>query len=482
MEQQHTMKRLSSSKTKIIATVGPAISSEEKLREIILSGIDICRINFSHGNFSEHEAVIELIRKINRETGSHIAILGDLQGPKIRLGLMQEEGVIVNEGDILTLTNIESYGTSSRVHISYSSLPTDVRMGDQILIDDGKIKLEVIETDSENEVRARTIYGGKLFSRKGVNLPDTRITIPSLTEKDIEDVHFMLDQDIEWIALSFVRWANDIKILKKLINERKKQALVLAKIEKPEALEELDMIIHESDAVMVARGDLGVEVSFDKVPFIQKQIVQKCIHSSTPVIIATQMLESMILNFRPTRAEANDVANAVFDCADAVMLSGETSIGKFPVEAVSNMQKIIDYAEETEFVLKHEYIPDLNSLTYLSDSVCYNACRMADQAGAKAIIAYTSTPQTAFHISSYRPKAPIYIFTPDLRLILQMSICWGVDSFYIEAGTGVENANKYALQVLKNANLVEEKDIIVFVDSVPLFDKKGVNTIRLGHV
>jgi pyruvate kinase len=470
------------SKTKIIATMGPAVAAEEKLRELIFAGIDACRINFSHGSYEEHEKVIDIIRKLNSELETHISIIGDLQGPKIRLGVMEEEGIEIHDGEEITFTNEDCSGSRALVHISYPHLPKDVHEGDVILVDDGKLKFTVLETDSKSKIRARTIHGGKLFSKKGVNLPDTHISSPSLTEKDIQDVHFILDQDIEWIALSFVRWASDIQALKKIVRQRNKHTLVLAKIEKPEALTEIDRIIEESDAVMVARGDLGVEVSFDKVPYIQKQIVQKCIRKSTPVVIATQMLESMISNFRPTRAEANDVANAVFDCADTVMLSGETSVGSYPVESIESMQKIIDYAEGTEFVHKHEHIPDKESVTYIPDSVCFNACRMADQSGAKAIIAFAAGPQTAFRLASNRPQAPVYVFTTDEETIRQLSIVWGVWAFYIDAGRDVDDAFNFAIKTLKHKKLIDTRDRIVYVSSLPLFDYRGVNTIKLGHV
>jgi pyruvate kinase len=470
------------SKTKIIATLGPAIASEEKLRELICQGIDVCRLNFSHGSYKEHEKMIKQIRKLNKELGTHIAILADLQGPKIRLGVMEEEGISIKEGDEITITNEECKGNRNQLYVSYKELPADVRIGDAILIDDGKIKLEVIATDSKTKLLARTIHGGKLYSKKGVNLPDTRITIPSLTEKDIRDVEFILDHDIEWIALSFVRWASDILALKKIIRQKNKNTLVLAKIEKPEALKEMDSIIEEADAVMVARGDLGVEVSFDRVPYIQKQIVQKCISKSTPVVIATQMLESMITNFRPTRAEANDVANAVFDCADTVMLSGETSVGAFPVESIHSMQKIIDSVEGTEFVQNHEHIPNKESVTYIPDSVCFNACRMADQSGAKAIVAFAVRHLTGFRLASNRPKAPIYIFTPDMQIIHQLSIVWGVKAFYIDANRHVDDALNYSIKTLKQKKLIRNGDIVVHVSSLPLYDFRGVNAIRLSYV
>lgn len=470
------------SKTKIIATIGPASASEEKLQEIIGAGIDVCRLNFSHGNYDDHQLVIDRIRKLNNKLGTHIAILADLQGPKIRLGEMQEEGVVLKEGSSVVFTNDPSIGTNEKIYISYHDLPKDVGVGDTILIDDGKLKFEVTSSDGKSEIIAIVVYGGPVYSRKGVNLPDTHLTVPSLTEKDIRDVHFILDNDIDWIALSFVRWAKDIIELKKVVSERNKKALVLAKIEKPEALKEIDKIIGEADAVMVARGDLGVEVSFDEVPYIQKQIVQKCISQSTPVIIATQMLESMITNFRPTRAEANDVANAVFDCADAVMLSGETSVGNYPVDAIASMQKIIDVAEGTEFVHDHEHLPEIESESYIPDSVCYNACKMADQSGAKAIIVFVVNALTAFRLASNRPKAPIYVFTKDDQLMRQLSLVWGVRAFFIGSDTALDAALSLSVMTLKKKNLIHKGDIVVHVSGLPIFDAQGVNAIKLSYV
>ena len=470
------------SKTKIIATLGPATSSDEKIRELIRSGIDLCRLNFSHGSYDEHEKIIRSIRNINKELNTHVAILGDLQGPKIRLGNMEKEGVVIKDGDEVIITDKVCASTEKRLYVTYPDLPRDIKPGNSILIDDGKIKLTVLSTDLESEIVAKVVHGGPLHSKKGVNLPDTRISMDSLTEKDKKDVAFMLDHDLDWIALSFVRKADDIIGLKKMIREKKKDIMVIAKIEKPEALTEIDQIIEVSDAIMVARGDLGVEVPFDEVPYIQKQIVKKCIHQSTPVIIATQMLESMITNFRPTRAEANDVANAVFDSADTVMLSGETSVGDYPVESIQSMQKIIDYAEGKEFVHKHEHLPDIESHTYIPDSVCFNACRMADLSGAKAIIAFAEKPDTAFRLAGNRPKSPICIFTHDRKMISQLSIVWGVWAFYIEKELGVDSSFEYSINALKEKSLIQDGDIVVKVSSLPLFDPEGVNTIKLTRV
>ncbi len=470
------------SKTKIIATIGPASASEEKLRDLIIAGIDVCRLNFSHGDYKHHEDVILKIRKLNAELDTQVAILADLQGPKIRLGEMEEDGMVVADDELVVFTNRVCKGNRERIYISYDELPKDVRAGDAILVDDGKLKFEVVSSDGSEKIVAKTIHGGPVYSRKGVNLPDTHLTVPSMTEKDLQDVRFILEHDLDWIALSFVRWSRDILELKKIIRDSNRNTLVLAKIEKPEALKELDQIIEEADAVMVARGDLGVEVSFDRVPYIQKQIVQRSIIRSTPVVVATQMLESMITNFRPTRAEANDVANAVFDCADTVMLSGETSVGAYPVEAIQSMQSIIDFAEGTEFVHHHEHLPDIESVTYVPDSVCYNACKMADQAGAKAIVAFGIKAQTAFRLSSNRPSAPIYLFTTDQQLMRQLSIVWGVRSFYIDPNRDVGDALDFSVKTLKKKKLIRNGDVIVHVSSLPLYDIQGMNTIRLSYV
>lgn len=471
-----------SSKTKMIATIGPSTEGEEKLRELIISGIDICRLNFSHGNYKTHLEVINRLRKLNGEMGTHVALLADLQGPKIRLGEMSEEGCLLKAGEKIRITNKICPGTKEKVYISYPQLPEDVRVGDAILIDDGRIKLRVVSSDSESEIIALTIHGGALYSRKGVNLPDTRISSPCLTEKDIEDLEFILEHDFDWIALSFVRWASDITTLKKIIKSHHKAALVVAKIEKPEAMKEIDQIIKESDAVMVARGDLGVEVSFDKVPYFQKMIVKKSIRQSTPVIIATQMLESMIDNFRPTRAEANDVANAVFDCADTVMLSGETSVGNYPIEAIQSMQMIIDFSEDSEYVYAPENLPDENSTSYIPDSVCFNACKMADQSGARAIVAFAAKAQTLFRLASNRPNAPVFAFTTDTKLMQQLSMVWGVRTFYMDPGKDAEHAFRFSIKTLKRKGLIADGDIIVHVSSLPVFDHEGVNTIKLSYV
>ena len=371
------MNRNKNSRTRIIATIGPACSDPAILHKIIREGVDVCRLNFSHGTHADHAAVIETIRAINRELGAHVAILADLQGPKLRIGQVENNRVELEEGSVLTFVTEECMGTAERVYISYKPLPMDVRPGEIVLVDDGKIKLEVIDTNHRDEVRTRVIVGGPLSSKKGVNLPNTNISLPSLTEKDLTDLEFALDHDVDWVALSFVRTAADVDHLKETIGKRGSTARVIAKIEKPEALQEIDSIIAKADAVMIARGDLGVEIPFDQVPVVQKQIVRKCILRGKAVIIATQMMESMIGNFRPTRAEATDVANAVVERADALMLSGETSVGRYPVEAVMSMQQVISATEGQELELGYDNPPDPESPEFLTDALCYKACEVS---------------------------------------------------------------------------------------------------------
>ena len=470
------------SKTKIIATIGPASSSKERLLDIIQAGIDVCRLNFSHGSHQDHLEVIEKVREINSEYNLNIALLADLQGPKIRLGEIENGGVEMKNNDVLNLTNKECTGNAERVYISYENLAKDAKEGDTVLIDDGKIKATVISADGKSNVKIKFIQGGLLKPRKGVNLPDTKISIPSLTEKDIRDVEFIIEQDLDWIALSFVRSAQDIKLLKDIIKKREKNIGVIAKIEKPEALEEIDDIIKVSDAVMIARGDLGVEIPFDRVPYIQKKIINTCIFHAKPVIVATQMLESMITNFRPTRAEASDVANGVFDGADTLMLSGETSVGDFPVESIKSMQSIIDYAEESEFVLEHDHEPEKETCSYLADSICYNAARMAEQSGAKAIVTFTGDGHIPIQVSSHRPHCVILAFTPSEKVIRQLSLAWGVRAFLINDNIDISEAVNYTNSFLLGKKIVQKGDIVVYAGSLTLKDSDNASLIKLSYV
>ena len=476
------MERHDRSKTKIIATIGPASSSKDVLRKLFMEGIDVCRLNFSHGTHSEHLNVINTIHELNEELNSNVAIMADLQGPKIRIGNVKNDSIELNKNEEIFFFTQEGTSDNNKLYIGYKEFSSDVKEGETILIDDGKLELKVLETNRKDKVKAKVIHGGILSSNKGVNLPDTKISLPSLTSKDVNDVNFILDHDIDWLALSFVRSSVDIADLKKIIKKKKKNIKVIAKIEKPEALEEIDNIIDVSDGIMVARGDLGVEVSFDHVPLIQKQIVNKCIKSSKPVIIATQMLESMIFNFRPTRAEANDVANAVFDGADTLMLSGETSIGKYPISAINAMQRVIDYAEGKEFVLNHEHIPDCKSVSYLPESICYNACRMADLTNAKAIITFTYSGATAYKISSHRPKANIYAFTSNKSLVKKLSLVWGIKAFYLDHRTHINDAIDSTLKILKDKGYIKDDDVAVHVGSIPVIKRGNTNMMKISYV
>ena len=470
------------SHTKVVATLGPASDSEEILERLFEEGIDVCRLNFSHGNQEDHLKTIKLIRKLNQVNGTNVAILADLQGPKLRIGEVENNAVDLVPGNTFCFVSEPCLGNAEKAYMSYTSLATDVRIGEQILVDDGKIRLEVIATNGKDEVKTRVINGGKLSSKKGINLPDTKVSLPSLTEKDISDAKFALAQEVDWIALSFVRSATDILELKELIRQSKKpSSRVIAKIEKPEALREIDLIIDMSDGIMVARGDLGVEVPFDQVPLIQKDLVKKCIIQSKPVIIATQMMESMITNFRPTRAEANDVANAVLDGADALMLSGESSVGHDPVEVVRSMQRIIDWTEKGYHYYRNNPAREF-SRTFLSDSICDSACKMAESTHARAIITFTHSGYTAFQIASHRPEASIFVFTDNERIIRKLSIVWGVRAFYVEVFEDIDKYIEYSIRFLKDRNLIRDDDVVVHIGSTPILERGRTNMLKLSYV
>ncbi|MCB8999568.1 MAG: pyruvate kinase [Bacteroidales bacterium] len=470
------------SHTKVIATLGPASQEKDVLRQMFEEGIDVCRLNFSHGSHEDHLKNIQTIRELNQELDANVAILADLQGPKLRIGVVENNGVELVNGSSFKLVSEKCEGTAEKAYMSYELLPRDVKIGEIILIDDGKIKLEVTDTNRKDTVTTRVIYGGILSSKKGVNLPHTKVSLPSLTEKDKEDAIFALEHNVDWIALSFVRSVNDIIDLKALIKQSKKNTRIIAKIEKPEAINEIDQIIDMTDAIMVARGDLGVEVDFDRVPMLQKQIVEKCINQSKPVIIATQMMESMITNFRPTRAEATDVANAVLDGADTLMLSGETSTGKFPVGVINSMQKIIDWTEDNGFKYFRNHPPKEFTRTFLPDSICYNACAMAEQTQARAIITFTHSGYTAFRISSYRPKAGIFAFTMNKSLLPVLSLVWGVRAFESEQHQTMEAYINASLQFLLKKNLIKHGDVVVSVGSMPVLERGKTNMLKLNYI
>lgn len=462
--------------------MGPASSPPEVLEEMILAGVNICRINFSHGSYEDVKSIISNIRAINKKLKTNVGILADLQGPKLRIGEVENNSVELNAGKEITITTDKSISTKNRLYITYPQFPKDVAVGDNVLIDDGKLLLKVVSTNGLNEVKAVIIYGGTLTSKKGVNLPNTKISLPCLTEKDLKDLDFALENDVEWIGLSFVRSVTDIVDLKELIKNKNKRARVIAKIEKPEAIPEIDNIIDMSDGIMVARGDLGVELPMEQVPMIQKMLVNKCINASKPVIIATQMMESMIVNFSPTRAEVNDVANAVMDGADAVMLSGETSVGKYPVKVIQNMKKIISEVEKSGNIFHREHPPILKTQTFISDSICYNACLVAKQSGASSIISMTNSGYTAFKISSHRPKANIFIFTDNESLLTSLSLVWGVKGFYYNKYESTDETISDIKNFLKAGGFVEVDEMVINIASIPMKERGRTNMLKLSYI
>jgi len=470
-------------KTKIVATIGPATSSKEMLKSIIDAGVNVCRINFSHGTHEDHEAVINTIRKINQETGDHIAILADLQGPKIRVGEIENDGIIIENGQQITFTSKECVGNAERVYISYKNFPKDVHPGETILLDDGKLNLKIKSTNKVDEVIAIVEHGGKLSSNKGVNLPNTKISLPCLTEKDLKDLKFAMKMNVSWIGLSFVRNARDIIELKHIISENNSNAKVIAKIEKPEAINDIDDIVLHTDAIMVARGDLGVEIPFHEVPLIQKMLVKKCMKAAKPVIIATQMMESMIENITPTRAEVNDVANAVMDGADAVMLSGETSVGNHPVKVIESIAKIIEDVEKTDSLYHYEYPPEEdNHDRYITDSICFNSCRLAQRTNSSAIVTMTFSGYTGFKISSFRPKAGIFVFTGNEAILNMLSLVWGVKSFYYDKFVSTDHTIADIKYILKKNNYVKKDDLIINIASMPITEKGQSNMMKLSYI
>jgi len=469
-------------RTKIVATLGPGSSNEKMMRSLIETGVDVFRLNFSHGEYDQKKAAIDTINKINEDLSSKVAILCDLQGPKIRLGDIEGEGFEIEAGKEILITNEPCTCSEEKLYVNYELLPTEVNTGDRILIDDGKLELKVLRSNGTNEVHAEIIYGGIVKSRKGVNLPDTNLSVPSLTEKDRNDLNWILTQDIDWIALSFVRYAEDIIELKSLIAEKNHPAKVIAKIEKPEALTNIKGIISHTDGVMVARGDLGVEVAGERVPLIQKDIVKRCLKAAKPVIIATQMMESMIENAKPTRAEINDVANAVLDGADAVMLSGETAVGKYPIEVIKYVVRILDKIESKGRIYNKPVSISKTSKSLISDAICYNASRMADDLSAKAIVGMTFSGYTAYRISSHRPRSSIFIFTANKKILRTMNLVWGVRVFYYDKFVSTDETVVDIKQILKDKGYLRKGDVVVNLGSMPIIEKGKTNMIRVSSI
>jgi pyruvate kinase len=476
------MKNNPFNRTKIVATIGPATSSYEMLKAIIDEGVDVCRLNFSHGSYDDHRKVVENIRKVNEDTQSFTSILLDLQGPKLRVGEMENGKIELITGSTITVTTQEAISTANRVYVKFPGLAQDVMPGERILLDDGKLELEVVKSNGVDEITCFVKFGGPLSSRKGFNLPDTNLSIPAMTEKDRADLMFGLEMKVDWIGLSFVRKAEDIIDLKKLIDDNEWKPRVIAKIEKPEAMDNIDEIIAVTDAVMVARGDLGVEMPMAQVPVIQKRIVKKCIEAGKPVIIATQMMESMITSPSPTRAEVNDIANAVMDGADAVMLSAETSVGAYPILAVRNMQQTVAEAEKTNAPYFKGTRPKEDSPTFLSDEICFTAVRISDHLKAEAIVSMTFSGYTAYKISAFRPKANIYIFTSNMRLINTLSLVWGVRAFYYKGFDSTDQSIQEVNSILKQKGLVKLNDIVINTASMPIKERSRTNAIKITEI
>jgi len=469
-------------RTKIVATLGPASAKKEVLTSMIAKGVDVCRLNFSHGSQEDHLKVIHTIREINREHQINISILADLQGPKIRIGKMKEGGAVLLNGAQVEITTQELIGDESRIYITYENFPKDVKEEEIILLDDGKIQLRVLRSNLHDTVWCEVVHGGVLTSRKGVNLPNTKVSIPSLTEEDLDNLHFVLEHDVEWIGMSFVRTAEDIVKLKEIIASKGKSARVIAKIEKPEAIDNIDDIIAVTDGIMVARGDLGVEMPMEDVPVLQKMIVKKCRNASKPVIIATQMLESMITTPRPTRAEVNDVANSVLDGADAVMLSGETSVGEFPEIVIETMSKIIVHVERTSYPYYDLKKPEPGTASMIPDAICGSSVYLAEKTNASAIVAMTYSGYTAFEISSYRPNADIYIFTGNPVLLSTLGLLWGVKTFFYDKFESTDGSIHDVNTLLKEKKLVQPGQIVINTASTPLHKKGKTNTIKVTEM
>ncbi|MCC6463052.1 MAG: pyruvate kinase [Saprospiraceae bacterium] len=478
------MRKDGTQNTKIVATVGPACNSYDKLLELVQAGVDVFRLNFSHGTHADHLKVIEHIQYINDKYNTHIGILADLQGPKLRVGKIQDNALPLQSGDVITLVNEPVLGTREKIYMSYEQFAEDCNVGERIMMDDGKLVFEVLETNKVDTVKLRCLHGGILSSNKGVNLPDTALKLPSLTEKDLEDFDFIMTQPVNWLALSFVRTAADVEDLIRRVEAKNHPAKVMAKIEKPEAVKNIREIIKAANGIMVARGDLGVEMPIEQLPITQKEIVQLCMQFSRPVIVATQMMDSMITNPSPTRAEVTDVANAVLDGTDAVMLSGETSVGAHPALVVQAMTRIIEQAE------KH-YWPQIESKrpravdrarTFQSDVICFNACRVAEEIGAKGIVGMTTSGYTAFKVSSFRPNSRIFIFSDQVQMLNTMNLLWGVQCFYYDRFTSTDETIQDSVDILKNSGFVQENDYIINTASMPLHKRYRTNMLKVTVV
>jgi len=470
-------------RTKIVATIGPSSSSKEALAKMIEAGLNVARLNFSHGAYEDHQTVIDHVRQLNKEMGTNTALLADLQGPKLRVGEMENGCVELQSGNKITISTTKQIGTTEIIYTNYKEFARDVKAGENVLLDDGKLVLRIDETNGKDTVVCTILQGGPLSSRKGLNLPSTKVSLPSLSEKDLQDLDFALNQNVDWIGLSFVRNAADVVALKEIIRKSGKHTKVVAKIEKPEAVDQIDEIIEVTDAVMVARGDLGVELPLQNIPLVQKMIVQKCLSAARPVIVATQMMESMITNVTPTRAEVTDVANAVLDGADAVMLSGETSVGKYPVEAIRIMHSIITEAEKFSGLYHREELPSsMDEQRFMTDSICFSACRLAARVKAKALVTMSFSGYTGYRISSWRPDCLTFVFTSNKNILSQMSLVWGVHAFYYNKMVSTDQTIADIRFFLRKNGYIHEGDFIINLASMPIAEQGMTNMLKLTKV
>ena len=468
--------------TKIVATIGPACFDKSILKEMFAAGLNVARINFSHSNHQQAKQIFNWVQEINKEDDRNVAVLGDLQGPKLRIGEVKQSQFL-KRGQEIIITTDQCVGDVSKIYITYPEFPKDVKVGDRIMLDDGKLILRAEASNGINEVITKVIQGGELKSKKGVNLPNTKISLPCLTPKDLEDLKFALQLGIEWLGLSFVRNVNDIKVLQKIISEYNSPARVIAKIEKPEAIRQIDAIIKQADAIMVARGDLGVEVPMERVPNLQKMITRKCIKYSTPVIIATQMMESMMGSLSPSRSDVNDVANAVHDRVDGVMLSGETSVGKYPIRVIKAMSKVVRNVEKYASLQMEEFPPvDKKNGRFLSDTICYNACKIASQVEAKAVMTMTHSGYNAFKIASFRPPSKICIFTNNRKIMNTLSLLWGVRGYYYNKFESTDDTIADIKKIIKEKEVVQKSDFVLNIASMPISEKGMTNMLKLSVI
>tara|TARA_B110000503_G_scaffold141407_1_gene234879 strand:+ start:34942 stop:36366 length:1425 start_codon:yes stop_codon:yes gene_type:complete len=470
-------------KTKIVATLGPASSAKPMLKKLMNAGVDVFRVNFSHASHAEVITTVKIIRDLSTELNIHPSILGDLQGPKIRLGLVKK-GVSVKKGDFIEITTkTVGEGDQKRVSINYLGFPKDVNPGEKVLVNDGKLILEVLKTNKKDTVQAKVVQGGVLESRKGVNLPNTNISLPALTKKDIEDALFAIKNKFDWIALSFVRSKKDVFELQKLIEDNSLYKIpIIAKIEKPEAISNMDEIILASDGIMVARGDLGLEIPAEDVPLYQKLLVSKAKRARKPIIIATQMMESMIDSLTPSRAEVNDVANSVMDGADAVMLSGETSIGQFPVEVINTVEKIIKRVENSSLINTPFDLPSVKAKRLLTKSICFHAASIANEINASAICTLTNSGYTGWQISSWRPSSLILVFTSNTRILSQLNLLWGVKGMFYDNFVSTDNTIEEVNELARSMGFVKKGDLVINLSAMPIIEKGEVNTLRISKI